>query len=188
MGQYDKEIADVFNYIEKLNTRVYTPEEFSFLYKQLCSSTTPNVDIELLCQELNTLLDSENIVEIKSKIHELLEQLNSELYSPRLDIGILAAEYLAMSCKQLALQYFSLHANEFIVLAADKQLQKNVYYGDMWYKRGIIGVCRDMGRKIIRINNIHSMIVENKEDALDNIIYLVIFCVFYIVLAREKKK
>ena len=179
MGQYDKEIADVFNYIEKLNTRVYTPEEFSFLYKQLCSSTTPNVDIELLCQELNTLLDSENIVEIKSKIHELLEQLNSELYSPRLDIGILAAEYLAMSCKQLALQYFSLHANEFIVLAADKQLQKNVYYGDMWYKRGIIGVCRD---------NIHSMIVENKEDALDNIIDLVIFCVFYIVLAREKKK
>ena len=45
-----------------------------------------------------------------------------------------------------------------------------------------------MGRKIIRINNIHSMIVENKEDALDNIIDLVIFCVFYIVLAREKKK
>ncbi len=74
------------------------------------------------------------------------------------------------------------------MLAADKQLQKNVYYGDMWYKRGIIGVCRDMGRKIIRINNIHSMIVENKEDALDNIIDLVIFCVFYIVLAREKKK
>lgn len=188
MGQYDKEIAETFNYIEILNTNIYEPEEFSFLYKQLCSSTTPSVDIESLCQKLNTLLGSDSIVEIKNNIHELVEQLNSNLYSPRLDIGILFAEYLAMSCKQFAIQHFSLSASEFIKLAYDKQLQKNAYYGDMWHVRGIIGVCRDMGRKIIRISHIHSMIAKNEEDALDNIIDLVIFCVFYIVLAKEKNK
>lgn len=188
MGQYDKEIAEVFNYIESLNTNVYTPDEFSFLYKQLCNSTTTSVDIEFVCQELNILLKSASIVEIKDKILKLVEQLTSDQYSPRLDIGIHYAEYLAMSCKQLAMQHFSLHTSEFVKLAYDKQLQKNAYYGDKWHLRGIVGVCRDMGRKIIRISNIDSMITKNGEDTLDNIIDLVIFCVFYIVLAKEMKR
>lgn len=188
MGQYDKEIAEVFNYIESLNTNFYTPDEFSFLYKQLCNLTTMSVDVELICQELANLLDLASIVEIKDRIRKLVGQLKSDHNLPRLDDGIHFAEYLAMSCKQLAIQHFSLHASEFINLAYVRQLQKNAYYGDKWHLRGIVGVCRDMGRKIVRLSNLDSMIAKNEEDALDNIIDLVIFCVFYIVLAKEMKR
>lgn len=68
-----------------------------------------------------------------------------------------------------------------------KQIEKNIYYGDIWYKRGRVGVCRDMGRKIVRFRKFHSMVLESREDAIDNLIDLLNYCVFYIVLAEEEK-
>ena len=185
MGKYDKEIGEAFSYIARLDTKIYSPEEFPDLYNRICSSTIPEVDVEFLYRELSDLLCLDHIDEIKNRISALLKSLRCEVHSSEWNIGIQAAEYLAMSCKQIAQTKLCLETDVFIKMSYEKQCQKNAYYGDKWHLRGIIGVCRDMGRKIIRMSNIQTMIEENKEDALDNVMDLLIFCVFYIVLARE---
>jgi|GEM_PF-6085771 len=187
LGKYDKEITMAFNYIEQLETTYYSPEEFSTLYQKLYEATIPDIDIENLCQKLSGLLILKNIGEIKTEIQRIIEFNNYDAGFLKLDTSVKMVEYLSMSIKHLAFSELSLNEKDFIDLAYNKQIKKNAYYGDIWYKRGRVGVCRDMGRKVVRFRKFHLMVLENREDALDNLIDLLNYCVFYIVLAEEEK-
>lgn len=187
MGRYDREIKMVFNHIEKLETTYYLPEDFSSLYHNLYEATIPDADIEKFCQKLSALLELESMDDIKAEIRKLLEFYSCNVGSSKLDLSIQIVEYLSMSIKYLAMMELSLNNKDFIDLAYKKQIEKNIYYGDIWYIRGRVGVCRDMGRKIVRFRKFHSMVLESREDAIDNLIDLLNYCVFYIVLAEEEK-
>lgn len=187
MGKYDREIERTFNHIEKLETTYYSPKDFSSLYQNLYEATIPNVDIENFCQKLSVLLTFDNIDEIKSEIRQLLKFYSCDDDSSKIDLSIQIVEDLSMSIKHLAMEDLFITNKDFIDLAYQKQIEKNTYYGDIWYKRGRIGVCRDMGRKIVRLRKFHSMVLESRDDAIDNLIDLLNYCVFYIVLAEEEK-
>lgn len=53
-------------------------------------------------------------------------------------------------------------------------LVKNQRYGDSWFKHGDLGICRDMGRKMLRLVN-----VENSGDDMTNTFLDIIdYCAF----------
>lgn len=184
MGKYDKEIEKVFSYIRNLETTYCPPEELGSLYQQLYATTIPGIDAENLCQKLSTLLMLEDIKDIKVEIKRLMKTYSYDMIQTEQCLKIV--ECLAMSIKHLAINELSIDLNNFIDIAYKKQAEKNAYYGDIWYKRGLIGVCRDMGRKIVRFKNFNLMVTENPEDVLDNLIDLLNYCVFYIVLVWEE--
>lgn len=187
MGKYDKEINTIFKYIEQLETTYYIPEDFSYLYNKLYEVTVPEMDTEIFSQKLAELLELDNIDVIKTKIRQLLEFDSCVIDCSKINMGVKIVEYLSMSIKHLAMQELSINNKVFVNMAYKKQIEKNIYYGDIWYKRGRIGVCRDMGRKIVRFKKFHSMVIENPKDATDNLIDLLNYCVFYMVLAEEEK-
>lgn len=62
--------------------------------------------------------------------------------------------------------------------------RKNLQYGDAWFKHGEIGICRDMGRKMLRLSNAH----DNAGDLTNTYFDIINYCAFMIVYLNHKSR
>lgn len=182
MGKFDEELTVAFEYVAELNVKYTSIDQLPALYQELFNLTNAYIDRSAFLHDLSSLLNIDDIETIKGRIRQILRAIDCNESVKKTEHRAQLIEQFSMSIINIVKNELSMEPKAFIEIAQDKQVKKNIYYGDIWYKRGIEGVCRDMGRKVVRLSRFDKMIVENQPDAIDTLADLLVYCVFYLVL------
>lgn len=183
MGKYDDQVKKAMEKMQPIMSRdsCEAAIEVARGYQVICGSTLNSISRSQVLSDLYRLQENVENGAFQQVFKEIIDQYkmyhSDEAISSALKIGSII---LGIAKGELGIQ-----TTDFSFKAYSKYLVKNEYYGDVWYKRGLEGVCTDMGRKIIRIRQLPKMLADSIDDALDNLLDTYIFCAFFLVLSGE---
>lgn len=171
MGLYDVEIKNELNIFLGLTPLSMNYKEIKTTYDELKSGLM----VELYAPDVIRKLETIRCASSEEK-DTLLTLYIAELNKNRLT----SASIIDFSNKIASSILFwistSTHFSieEALSCVYSTYLVKNQRYGDSWFKHGDLGICRDMGRKMLRLIN-----VENSGDDVTNTFFDIInYCAF----------
>lgn len=169
MGKYDKEVKQEITELKKIYSSpavdgdVFSPKE---IYDNLKSNILREVYIPDMLVCLVNIKDNLHTSAVNILIDDAIEALGEQMYKPY-DLIPQINQLIVYLIKVLDKQYTM---EKIMQSVWHIYITKNAEYGDVWYKRHSVGICLDMGRKIVRIAN-------GNKDA-DTAFDLLLYCVF----------
>ena len=181
MGLYDREIEQ-----ELLAFCQIKPQQLDFInIKNIYDEMKRNILVEVYIPDvIHQLEDIQNAPSFQKDalINQYIDDLHHKVPLPSDIISysntiVAAIAYWIEKCTPYTVE-------ESVHIIYQVYQKKNKQYGDAWFKHGDVGICRDMGRKMLRLVN-----SDNSKDDLTNTFFDIIdYCAFMNVYQKFIKK
>lgn len=178
MGKFDKEVLyEINNFMPSNYTNcqeIY--RDLLDKYETMKKLLIVDISVPGLLRKLNIIKLSTDFIVQKQLLEQLIEELQPQLYERDEIIGLVSN--IASDCISLISIFRKIPVSEILQNVANIYVQKNGFYGDVWYGRKETGICIDMGRKVVRLEGIFDKnLSPNKEETLyDTLSDLINYC------------
>lgn len=178
MGKYDCEIKSSLCSFQILPTRdikelnILIQNSYKIIYNH-CNQHISNIELLSILQELKVAYYNNCFLEIIENKIEKTKNLDSfsksDMEKPICDIGSATLSIVSI------LNHES--KDNIVRQTLDLYERKNASYNDIWYVRGMEGICIDINRKIVRLNSIigdHHKIIDGEtlfETCIDTLLF-----------------
>ena len=185
MGRYDKEVLSVIELLKQSEKNEFQEicSDIFNSYERMKELLIIEHTIPEIINRLYLIQQSDTFEKQKELILRLINDLQPRLYDQNQLVEL--ASNISNNCISLLSTLYKISVTDIIEITKNIYIKKNSFYGDIWYNRKEEGICRDMGRKIVRLSSVlnDNPSKDENETLYDTLCDLINYCCLMITYA-----